>query len=136
MISREQMFEPLLLALPSFQVRWDEFLGEWSGEAGDPPLYLALSSLARHLVDLLAQGQDAQLRAAFEVVEHWHVAGDAYVKEAATVGLLEDLQNHNLHQVTGPEQFRRFLGPVSEGWWNKVVLFWSEGRLLTDDPDG
>ena len=135
MISRDQMFEPLLVALPSFQCHWDEFLSEWLGE-DVLPLYLALSSLARHLVDLLAQGCDEQLRAAFRVVEQWHVEGDAYVKEAATVGLLEDLQNSNLHEGTDPEQFRRYLGPESQRWWNKVVRFWSEGRLLTDDPDG
>jgi hypothetical protein len=69
-------------------------------------------------------------------VEQWHVSGDTYVKEAATVGLLEDLQNTNLHEGTDPDAFRKFLGPESERWWSKVVRFWSEGRLLTDDPDG
>ncbi len=133
MISRDQMFEPLLVALPSFQAQWDDLLREWSDGEGGLPHYLALSSLARHLVELLARGQDAQLRAAFEVVEQWNVAGDAYVKDAATVGLLEVLQNHNLHEGTDPEQFRRFLGPESQRWWDKVIRFWSEGRLLSDD---
>ena len=30
-----------------------------------------------------------------EVIERWHLEGDDYVREAATVGLLEDLQNTN-----------------------------------------
>jgi hypothetical protein len=52
MIQRQAMFEPLLAADPSFQPRWTEFLADWCDEP-DLPLYLALSSLAEHLLEPL-----------------------------------------------------------------------------------
>lgn len=86
------MFEPLLIADPSFQPRWTEFVVEWSDEA-DLPLYVALSSLAQHLLGRLETGDTAGFDRVFSVVERWHTSGDAYVKEAASIGFLEDLQN-------------------------------------------
>ena len=52
MIQREAMFEPMLAADPSFQPRWTEFLADWC-DGPDLPLYLALSSLAEHLLERL-----------------------------------------------------------------------------------
>ena len=48
----------------------------------------------------------------------------------ATVGLLEDLQNTNLHKSTEPEQFRLYLLPESAKWWDKLHRFWEHGNLL------
>jgi hypothetical protein len=46
------------------------------------------------------------------------VDGDDWVREAAAVGLVESLENLNLHENgTDPEQFRPFLGPESSRWW-------------------
>jgi hypothetical protein len=61
------------------------------------------------------------------------IEGDGDVKEAAIVGLIEDLQNANLHSGTVPDQYLPFLLPQSRRWWGKVETFWSEGRLPTDD---
>jgi hypothetical protein len=97
------------------------------------PLYLALSKLARHLIGMLAAGETQSFPAIFAVVERWHMEGDPYVKNAATVGLLEDIQNSGLHETTMPEQFRPWLGAVSTKWWDKLYDFWERGKLLTDD---
>jgi hypothetical protein len=73
-------------------------------------------------------------RRAFAVVEWWHVEGDQFVRDAVTVGLLEDLQNLNLHEHgTKPAQFEEFLGPESRRWWRKVYEFWTKGKPITDD---
>jgi hypothetical protein len=69
----------------------------------------------------------------FAVVERWHVEGDSYVREAATIGLLEDLQNENLHSSTVPKDFEVFLGPESLKWWRKVERLWAEGEIVSDD---
>ncbi len=133
MITADEMFEPMLAALPGFRPEWEEFVAEWSEDPEGLPHYLALSSLARYLISLLERKDERGLTDAFGVVEIWHVEGDKYVREAATVGLLEDLQNLNLHTTTDAEDFRRFLGPESEIWWDKAERFWSEGRVMTDD---
>jgi len=57
---------------------------------------LALSDFAKHLSGLLTEGNDQVLTRVFNVVERFIVEGDAYVSEAAIVGLIEDLQNTNL----------------------------------------
>ena len=123
----------VLDACPSFGPVWQAFLNSWNEEVDDLPLYLALSDLARHLIGLEERSEIAVLLATFRVVERWHSEGDEYVREAATVGLLEDLQNLHLHTVTEPEQFRKYLGPVSERWWDKLYRFWQHGELLRDD---
>ena len=124
------MFSPLLDACPSFRPVWEKFIGEWKEEKEGLPIYLALSEVAQHLILLLQRGKTESFPRIFQIVEQWHTEGDSYVKEAATVGLLEDLQNSNLHENTEPEQFRRFLGPESEKWWDKLNEFWEEGEPL------
>jgi hypothetical protein len=132
MIVRSGMMEPMLEACPSFRPQWEEFLQEWNLE-NDKPLYLALSELARHLIAILSARETATLSRVFAVVERWHLEGDAFVREAATVGLLEDLQNENLHGSTTVREFEVFLHPESLKWWGKVDRFWSRGEIISDD---
>jgi hypothetical protein len=134
MIARSEMMGVLLNACPSFEVRWQEFQEEWRDEEIELPLYLVLSDFARHLIEMVERGETVGFPAVFAAVERLPIEGEHYVQEAATVGLLEDLQNLNLHQNgTDPEQFRPYLGPVSARWWDKLYRFWRHGELLTDD---
>lgn len=132
MIDRGDMMDPMLRACPSFQPVWSEFLDEWRDET-ERPIYIALGSLATHLVSLLAARDTAGLSAAFAVVERWHVEGSPYVQEAATVGLLEGLQNESAHESTLPSQFEQFLFPETLKWWRKVDCFWSHGEVIRAD---
>lgn len=133
MIKKVEMMTPLLEACPSFRPKWREFLDEWEDQGEDLPLYLALADLARHVIALHESGDEAALRKTFSVVERWHLEGDSYVREAAAIGFLEDLQNENLHTTTTPKDFERLLGPESMRWWRKVYDFWDKGKLITDD---
>jgi hypothetical protein len=74
----------------------------------------------------------SRFRAIFGVVERWIEEGDRYVREAATVGLLEDLQNLNLHKTTRPDDFLQWLGPKGRHSWHMVDLFWRTGTLIRD----
>jgi hypothetical protein len=132
LIRRAQMGPMLVEACPSLEPEWKRFLTEWAKEP-DLPMYVALSDLAMHLSGLLTDGKDEVLQRVFDLVERFILEGDTYVKEAAIVGLIEDLQNTNLHKGTTPDQFLRFLLPQSRRWWTKVEMFWREGRILTDD---
>ena len=129
MITSAEMMPLMLDACPSFEDKWRAFLADWP-DAPDPPLYMALTDLARHLIEMLARDDVESFPQVFAVVERWHTEGNPYVAEAATVGLLEDLQNINLHESTEPEQFRPFLLPVSAQWWDKLHAFWERGQLL------
>lgn len=131
------MMDVLLAASPTFAEDWDAFRREWAEEAEDLPLYLALADFARHVISLLEAGDDERLRHIFDAVERLQVEGDHYVKEAATVGLLEDLQNGNLHRTTNPEQLRPFLRPESLSGWEAVDSFWTRYfRAVSEERGG
>ena len=68
----------------------------------------------------------------FSVIERWHLEGDDYVKEAATVGILEDLQNINVVGVGAPEKIEIYLLPESKKWWLKVYEFWGTGKTISE----
>ncbi|HEV3146704.1 MAG TPA: hypothetical protein VGZ47_22650 [Gemmataceae bacterium] len=132
MITKVEMMAVLVGACPSFERHWQAFRDEWRDEA-DLPLYLVLGDFARHLIAQLERGQTADFADVFAAIERIYVDGDGYVQEAATLGLLEDMQNLGLHQTTKPEQFQKYLGPVSKRWWDKLNRFWDHGELLADD---
>ena len=131
-LTREQMFEPLLRADPTFRAAWEAFLAQWEG-AADLPHYVALGDLARHLIAQLEHGETNYFPAVFAVVERWHRDGEHYVREAATVGLLEGLQKTDLHKKTKPSDFEPWLGVETRRWWTKLERFWSHGEVMTED---
>lgn len=127
------MFEPLLIADPSFQPRRTEFVAEWDDEP-ELPLYLALSSLAHHLLGRLQTGDTAGFDAIFEVVERWHTDGDDYVREAASIGLLEDLQNLSGGSDRRAVTVEPWLRPESRRWWDKLDRYWNgDSKALSVD---
>ncbi len=130
MVAKGEMMAVLLDACPSFQPAWEVWLAEWAESAGDLPLYLALSEFARHLIGMLERAETKSFPAIFRAVERLQVEGEHYVREAAIVGLLEDLQNLNLYAGgTEPEQFRPFLGPQSVAAWDELYVFWHNVRV-------
>jgi len=124
LITASTMFVPLLACAPSFEASWDAFMRDWS-DTPEPPMYIALCDLARHLIDRLAAGRTDGFDDIFDVVERWHVEGDSYVREAASIGLLEDLQNEHLHRTTRPSDFVAWLRPQSQIGWDKIDGFWA-----------
>jgi hypothetical protein len=125
MINKNDMFEPMLAACPTFVPAWRVFLNEWEDGKERLPYYLALGDLARHLVEQLEAGTTQQFEAVFDVVERWHCEGDHYVKEAATIGLLEGIQNISGHCGIDPRRFEYWLKPGSKRWWDKLNRFWN-----------
>jgi hypothetical protein len=123
-ITRAAMFEPLLLADPSFRAQHDAFVADWAEEP-ELPSYLLLADYARHLAAKLEAGETSCFAGIFDVVEAWHINGDPYVREAATIGLLEDLQNPSNYKCATPTDFLPWLRPVSKRWWVRVEAFWA-----------
>src|SRR5262249_58175377 len=116
MICRDRMFEPMLAACPSFTSAWMDFCAEWQNEPGEMPVYVGVGDLARHLIDKFRAASTKEFPAVFHVVERWHREGDSFVREAATIGLLEGLQN--VAGNTGPDPclFEQWLQPESRNW--------------------
>jgi hypothetical protein len=121
-IDRTQVVATLLAACPSFRGPWEEYLRDPSYEEG--LLYLDLGEFARHLVSRYQAGDTSEFPAVFRVVEDLHLRGDPFVREAATIGLLESLQNNTGSRDLDPEIFLPFLGPESAMWWDRLDRFW------------
>ncbi len=130
MIRREEMFLLLLECDPTFGPTWQEFLSEWDGEP-ELPHYIALGQLAYHIIEKQRNAEKEVLDAVFGVVERWHVEGDTYVSEAATIGLLEGLQNilggnkrNKKTKGVRASDFEPYFGPETRRWWGKLYRFW------------
>lgn len=135
MITKDQMFEPLLVACPSFGPTWRDFEKESARHPDQEPLYyVALGDLARHLIERFQLGTTEEFSAVFDVVERWHCLGDHYVREAATIGLLEGIQNIAGHKGIDSVVFERWLLPETKKWWSKLNRFWDgDVHALRDD---
>ena len=59
------------------------------------------------------------------VIEELHLDGDAYVREATTIGLLEGIQNVWSNANVDPELFAPYLLPESARWWRSLNDFWA-----------
>lgn len=132
MIDRAEMMLAIIAACPDFAATYGAFVAE-SKDEPEAPYYVALADFSRHIIALLESGDQQSLHAAFETIERLHTDGDKYVREAATIGILESLQNTNLHSDTKPDQFLEFLRPESLRYWRKVEDFWETGTIITDD---
>ncbi len=119
-------------ALPEFTPKCDAFAEEWSDES-ELPYYLLLGNFSRYLIGLLESNDRKQLRTAFELIESFLRDGDAYVREAANIGILENIQNANLHERTTPDQFVEYLQPIALRYWHRLYNFWDRGTFITDD---
>jgi len=88
-------------------------------------LFVDLGEFAGHVVHLYQQGQVRELPGVFAVVERLHLEGDEYVREAATIGLLEGIQNVAGHRGIDPAVFLPYLLQESAAWWHRLNSFWS-----------
>ncbi len=133
MITADQMFAPLLQACPDFEPQWAAFKEQWQDRKKPPPYYLLLNDLAQHIGRKYGAGETDQFKAIFAVVERWHIEGDDYVQKAASIGLLEDLQNPRNFPVGNARDIIPWLGPETLIWWKKLEAYWAKGMAKHDD---
>lgn len=125
MILKHQVMEMLLNACPSFKEPWKEYF-DYSYQPGDEQLlYVDLGEFAVHLVNLYKGKSLLEFPDVFEVIERLHIEGDDFVKESATIGLLEGIQNVAGNNDLNPEGFYEYLKPESQKWWDILNDFWS-----------
>lgn len=124
MITKEQVMPLFLQACPSFAAK----LGD-RGFNDKNSLYTDLGNLAHHIVELHETNQTSELPAVFEVIERLHLDGDDSAKEAATIAILENIQNIAGNSTIDPEDFTHYLQPESAKWWHELNDFWN-GKIL------
>lgn len=114
MIAKEHMMGLLMGACPSFSLPQDD----------RDLLYVLLGDFAEHLLQLQSKGCTDEFPAVAKVIERFYTEGDSNVREAATVGLLEGVQNVWDNNDVNPELFGRYLLPASTEAWKRLNDFW------------
>jgi hypothetical protein len=118
MIQREQVYELLLEACPSFRPVFDA--------SDDRELhYVVAGEFASHLIQLYQRNDFNQFEAVSSFIELLHCDGDSYVKELATIGFLEAIQNVWGNSGFHPDLFVQWLQPVSLAYWKSLNKFWT-----------
>src|SRR5690349_13869488 len=118
MIRREQIIERLVDACPSYRTCWEIYRN--SPEFDVELLYVQLGNFAEYIVDLLERGETVELPALARELERLHADGDDYVKEAATIGLLEAIQNIAGHRGVSTKRLEAALGLETRRAWTNL----------------
>jgi len=108
MITKKEVMPLLLQACPSFEPYWKEYLAENYDIGDEQLLYIDLAEFSRHFLNLFKTEETSEFPAIFKVVELLHTNGDHFVKEAATIGLLESIQNIFLNNQANPEVITKY----------------------------
>ncbi|MCT4776797.1 MULTISPECIES: DUF7674 family protein [Exiguobacterium] len=134
-IAKSEVMELFLQACPSYKNRWNEYI-EDNYETGDEQLlYIDFADFAAHIVDLYRQSKLKEFPAVFHIIELLHTTGDPYVKEAVTIGLLEDMQNKLLYAGRETNVFHEYLHQESLKWWNHLNDFWDGKTKYVGGPE-
>lgn len=128
---------PLLLAAcPSFRERWSTVEAENLDDEVGRLHYIDAADFACHVVCLVKAQRTGELPEVFRVIEELHVEGDHYVRELATIGYLEGIQNVSSNRDLDPIFFEPYLGPESRRWWRGLHAFWQGEIPLVEPLDG
>ena len=130
MIEQNQVMPLLLRACPSFEEDWSTFLAEHGDE---PLLYVSAGDFARHLLSLYRAGRVQELLPVVDAIERMHYEGSHWVKEFATIGILEAVQNAWAPDSAGLKEFGQMLGPESRSYWSGLNDFW-HGKAIQNLP--
>lgn len=109
------------------EIDWDTNIEEYAG------IYTVFSSLARYVEKLLENNQKEEIQNIFNLVEKWHINGDEYIQEAATIGFIEEIISLNPKHSMEDENFLPFMGSESKKWASQVKEFWNSGKIISDD---
>ena len=130
MIDKQQATHLIVEACPSLQPLWVQHLEEH----GDDLMYIAAGDFACHLHALFLDGRDDCFPDVGRAIELLHTDGSAWVREFATIGILESIQNVWANSGADPALFVPYLGPESRRWWDGLNGFWSKARTVCSAP--
>jgi hypothetical protein len=130
MLSVDDIVPAFLAACPGMLPAWAKHVEFWGQD--ERGAYNDMTVIARYLVDCCERGQVGEFPAAFALLERCLAEGDDRAREAATIGIIEDIQNIASHRPFGAEAFTPWLQPLSRSAWDKVAAWWREVGSLAD----
>lgn len=124
MIEQSQAMEILVESCPSFTSAWEAHTAKW----GHDVLYAAAGDFAGHLLEIHRTGDRSQFARVVSALERLLLEGSPSVRDLATVGVLEGVQNFWANAGEDPEHFGIHLLPTSRRAWDSLNSFWSGDR--------
>ena len=121
MIATEQVIPRILMACPGFREGWARRAGRPDEERG---IYARLTDVADYIVRSYGREATSEFPLFFETLEQLLGEGDEEVREAVSVGLIEDIQNIASHESFGYQVFEKWLGPMSRDAWAQAEQTW------------
>lgn len=115
MINKEDIIPELSKRFPDFTINPD-FMG-------DELIYPILGEFARYIVQKFREENKQELIIIFEFIETLHTDADDFTREAATIGILEGLQN--VSEIR-EQEIKKYLGKISLESWLSLNDFWNE----------
>lgn len=112
-----------LVACPSIEPAWLEHLAFW-GDVQQRGVFNDAAVVAHHLVYSVERGELSEFPAVFALLERCLVEGDENVREFATLGVIEGIQNIASHRSFGPMVFYDWLGTKSRVAWDELCVSW------------
>lgn len=124
-IEKQQIFPMLLAACPSYVNRYEAYIAKNYEPEEERLLYVDICDFTAYIIECDQHQKTDEFNDVFELVEQMLVHGDYYVKDFATVGILETLQNQLLDKKIELGEFEKRLYPESKLCWNQIIDFWS-----------
>ncbi len=121
MIEPAQVLEALVQACPTFAAAREKHVADY----GNDMLYVVAGEYAHHLLALQLDGATSCFAQVGATIEQLHTQGTPEVRELATIGVLEAIQNVWGNNGANPELFLQYLGPETRSWWQGLNKFWS-----------
>jgi hypothetical protein len=88
-------------------------------------LYIVAADFARHLETLFEKSNLIEFEKGLNFIEKLHVNGDSFVKNLATIGILESFLNTSLMEYFNSENEIPNLRIESKKWWKQLNKFWN-----------
>jgi hypothetical protein len=122
MINSETILSKLLQYCPQFQATIDRDLDDEDRESA----YAISGSFADFLLGAYKHNDAKVLQNAGAFIEELYKSDNDNVKQLATVGYLETIQNYWGNNGTDAEQFTQFLQPIALEHWRELNDDWKE----------
>ncbi|MCK4635727.1 MAG: hypothetical protein KAT32_02590 [Candidatus Moranbacteria bacterium] len=88
--------------------------------------YMIAGDFAVYLLECYNSESFDELQKGFNFIENLYLSGDSKIKELATIGFLEGIQNIWGNRKVDPENIFDILGKESQKQWKNLNKFWDK----------
>jgi hypothetical protein len=88
--------------------------------------YLIAGDFAGYLLECYNNSNTIELKKGFDFIEQLYKSNSDEIRELATIGYLEGIQNRWSNNGVNPELIHNEMGTLSKKWWNQLHKFWNK----------